>query len=92
MFHSRKLNSRIDKLHEQAPNLDFRDLLVSGKSFCIHHRNLQKLAIKIKHNCSPTLVQELFPTYENIHNLRSNRCWQTENVDGMLLHFRGQKT
>ena len=52
---------------------------------------------KIKHNCSPTLVQELFPTYENIHNLRSNGCWQTENVRTVgygteTLLFRGQKT
>ena len=84
MFHSRKLNNRINKFHKPAlrivykkPNLDFQDLLVLDKAFCVHHRNLQKLAIemfKIKHNCSPTLVQELFPTYENIHNLRSNRC------------------
>ena len=84
-FHSRKLNNRLDKLHERAlrivyknPNLNFQGLLGLDKSFYVHHRNLQKLAIemfKIKHNCSPTLVQELFPTYENIHNLRSNRCW-----------------
>ena len=63
MFHSRKLNNRINKLHERAlrivykkTNLDFQDLLVLDKSFYVHHRNLQKLAIemfKIKHNCSP---------------------------------------
>ena len=48
MFHSRKLNNRINKLHERAlrivykkPNLDFQDLLVLDKAFCVHHRNLQ---------------------------------------------------
>ena len=48
MFHSRKLNNRINKLHERAlkivyknPSLNFQDLLALGKSFCIHHRNLK---------------------------------------------------
>ena len=107
MFHSRKLNNRINKLHERAlqlvyknPNLNFHDLLIREKSFCIHHRNLQKLAIemhKVKHNISTILFQELFPRYENSYNLRNNRCWQTSNVRTVgygteSLLFRAQKT
>ena len=107
MFHSRKLNNRIKHLHERAlqlvyknPNLNFHDLLTRDKSFCIHHRNLQKLATemyKVKHNISTTLFQELFPRYENSYNLRNNRCWQTSNVRRVgygteSLLFRGQKT
>ena len=67
MFHSRKLNNRINNLHERAhqlvyknPNLNFHDLLTRDKSFCIHHRNLQNLATemyKVKHNISTTLFQ-----------------------------------
>ena len=84
MFHSRKLNNRINKLHERAlklvyknPNLNFQDLLALDKSFCIHHKNLQKLATemyKAKQNISTTLFQELFPRYNNFYNLRNNRC------------------
>ena len=54
MFHSRQLNDKINKLHERAlriahknPNLTFRQLLDLDKSHCIHHRNLQKLAVEM---------------------------------------------
>ena len=87
MFHSRKLNVKINKLHERAfrivyksRTLTFGQLLILDKSYCIHHRNLQKLAVemfKVKHNIAPTPIQNLFPIYENVFNLRSERCWQT---------------
>ena len=54
MFHSRKLNNRINKIHERALRLvykdytsSFDDLLAKDNSFKIHQRNLQKLAIEI---------------------------------------------
>ena len=54
MFHSRQLNSKINKLHERAlrivhknPNLTFQQLLNLDKTHCIHHRNLQKLAVEM---------------------------------------------
>ena len=90
MFHSRDLNNKINKLHERSlrlvyknQSLSFQELLDMDKSFCIHHKNLQRLAIemyKIKNNLSTTLVQELFPLYENPFNLRDNRSWQTTNI------------
>ena len=107
MFHSRTLNNKINKLHERAlrivyknPNLNFQELLTLDNSFCIHHRNLQKLAtemFKIKNKIAPTLVQELFPIHESIYNLRNQRCWQTSNVRTVgfgteTLLFRGEKT
>ena len=107
MFHSRTLNNKINNLHTRSlrivyknPNLSFEELLKLDNSFSIHHRNLQKLATemyKIKHKISPTLVQELFPNYENIHDLRSAKCWETSNVRTVgfgteTLLYRGQKT
>ena len=107
MFHSRTLNNKINKLQERAlrivyknPNLNFQELLDLDNSFCIHHRNLQKLAtemFKIKNKIAPTLVQELFPIHNNMYNLRNQRDWQTFNVRTVgfgteTLLFRGQKT
>ena len=90
MFHSRQLITKINKLHERAlrivykdPTLSFQELLTLDKSICVHHRNLKKLAIemfKVKENTAPAPIQELFPSYENEYNLRSQRCWQTANV------------
>ena len=107
MFYSRALNNKINKLHERAlrivyknSNLSFQELLTLDKSVSIHHRNLQKLATemyKIKNNIAPFLMQELFPNYANPYNLRNNRCWQTANVRTVsygteTLSFQGQKT
>ena len=54
MFHSRRLNNRINKLHERAlrvtydnDDLSFHDLLEKDNSFTIHERNLQKLAVEM---------------------------------------------
>ena len=54
MFHSRRLNNKINKLHERAlrlvyknKTLSFVKLLIMNNSFTVHHRNLQKLAIEM---------------------------------------------
>ena len=54
MFNSRKLNSRINHIHERALRLVYKDytnsfdeLLPKDNSFRIHHRNLQKLTLEI---------------------------------------------
>ena len=54
MFHSRKLNNRINKIHERALRLVYNDdlssfdeLLNRDSSFTIHSRNIQALAIEI---------------------------------------------
>ena len=107
MFHSRILNAKINKLHERAlrlvyknDNLTFEQLLENDKSMTIHDRNLQKLAIemyKAKQKLSPLPVQELFKKRDDIHNLRQERCWevprvQTVNYGIETLRYRGIKT
>ena len=54
MFHPRKLNNRINHIHERALRLVYKDytssfdeLLLKDNSCRIHQRNLQKLAIEI---------------------------------------------
>ena len=54
MFHSRKINNRVNSLHERALkvvcrdyNATFSELLSKDKSVTIHQRNLQLLATEI---------------------------------------------
>ena len=57
MSHSRTMNNRINKIHEKAlrvvykdeANLSLDDLLKKNKSVSIHQRNLQILATDIFH-------------------------------------------
>ena len=87
MCHSRTLNQKINKLHERAlrvvykdSNLTFQQLLEKDNSFTIHDRNLQKLAIemyKVKHNLSP--IQELFSEGSSV-NLRNPQDWEIPKV------------
>ena len=106
MFHSRTLNNKINKLHERAlrlvykyPNLSFQELLDKDNSVTIHHRNLQRLATemyKIKNNLSPLLLQEIFPPYNQTHDLRNKRFCKSSNVRTVLygtetISYRGPK-
>ena len=87
MFHSRTLNNRINKLHERAlrlvyknPTLNFEQLLEIDNSFTIHHRNIQKLAIeiyKVINSESPSIMKNVFPL---TNNLRSKNPFRTYNV------------
>ena len=70
MFHSRTTHNKINKLHERALRIAYKDksssfeqLLEKDKSFSIHERNLQKLATemyKVKNNLCPKPFQDLF--------------------------------
>ena len=70
MFHSRIINAKINGLHERSLRVvyddrksSFDELLKRDKSFTIHEKNIQKLAVemyKIKSNISPTPVKDLF--------------------------------
>ena len=90
MFHNRTLNHKINKLHERAlrivyrnDNLTFQELLDKDNSVTIHYQNLQRLSIemyKIKNNLSPLPMQELFTEKVHIHDLRNKRSWESHNV------------
>ena len=107
MFHSRTLNNRINRLHERAlrlvyknTHLTFEELLHKDNSFPIHHRNLQRLAIemyKVKNNLSPTIMKNIFSNREIRYDLRNMNPFQARNVKTVYngtetLSFRGQKT
>ena len=107
MFHSRALNHRINRIHERAlklvyknPTLTFEELLVKDNSFTIHDRNLQRLATemyKIINENSPSIMKEIFPMSSNPYDLRNKNPFQTHNVNSVYngtetLAYRGPKT
>ena len=107
MFHSRKLNNKINKLHERAlrvvydnPALSFEQLLDLDGSITIHHKNLHRLAIemyKVKNNLSSPLVKRIFTNHVNSINLRNKRCWEIPKARTVLygtetIRYRGPKT
>ena len=81
MFYSRKTNNRINKLHERALRLVYRDyestfedLLTKDGSFTVHHYSIQTLATelyKVYNNISQTTFGELFTRNNNGYYLRS---------------------
>ena len=90
MCHSRILNNKINRLHERAlrvvyknSDMTFEELLKRDNSFTTHDRNLQKLAIemyKVKHSLAPVPVQELFQQVDNSQNLRNHRDFDIPKV------------
>ena len=67
---SRKLNNKINRIHERGLRMvyrdyttSFEDLLTKDASVCIHHRNIQLVAIemfKIKNNMCPEILKYIF--------------------------------
>ena len=65
MFHSRRTDNRINRLHERALRIVYDDnvstfdqLLAMDQSFCIHHQNIQRLLTEI-YNVSGNSLKEL---------------------------------
>ena len=90
MFHSRKLNNRINHIHERALRIVYKDykcsfeeLLRKDNSFKIHHRNLQRLAIemfKVKLGIAPEMMKNVFQRQEKTYSLRNGDRFKTRNV------------
>ena len=93
MFHSRGLNNKINSIHEKALRITYGDktstfqqLLEKGNSVSIHHSNLQALATEmfnISNNLSPVIVKEIFQKRIVPHNLRSENCFMSRQVNSV---------
>ena len=91
MFHSRKANNKINYIHERASRIFYKDnessfenLLKKDNSVCIHHKNIQPLAIelfKVKNNLSNTIMCDIFETRNINYNLRSQTDFAGTNVN-----------
>ena len=98
MCHRRKLNNKINKIHERALQLvyddrqsTFEELLNIDKSVTIHHRNLQVLATelyKVRHRLAPELINDIFKKRNVTYNFRKNSTFETRNIKSV---YYGQK-
>ena len=83
MFHSRKLNNKINKLHERCLRIVYSDntssfekLLETDNSVPVHHRNIQVFAnelYKIVNGLLPEIKKEVLPFNENTSYNTSNK-------------------
>ena len=90
MFHSRKINNRVNSLHERVVRVVYRDykatfseLLSKDKSVTIHQRNLQLLVtemFKTKNELNPKIMEEIFTFKDVDYNLRNNTPLKISNV------------
>ena len=83
MFHSRKMEHKINSIHKRAlkllyqdsPDLTFQELLAKDKSVSVHQKNLQLIATEIfksKTGVSPELMNDIFHFVKRPYNLRSD--------------------
>ena len=93
MFCSRKMNNKINRIHERALRLvyqdyttTFEDILKKDKSLSFHHRNIHQVAIemfKVSQNLSPPFMKELFSFKENDKGTRSGSTFARPNIDSV---------
>ena len=77
MFHSRTMNSKINRIHKRALGVvyfdhvsSFDELFKKCRSFSIHHRNIQSLATEIYtffHSLSPSIIKNVFHLKKLLH-------------------------
>ena len=90
MNHSRSLNNRINRIHERALRIVYRDkissfesLLERDDSVTIHNRNIHAVVTefyKVKNQLSPKLMTDVFEIREVNYDLRNNTDFKTRNV------------
>ena len=91
MFHDRNMNQKINRVHERALRIVYQDntsvfeeLLVKDKSFKIHHRNIQCLALelyKTKHDISPLIMKNIFDSKKSKDNLRTQTDFALPSIN-----------
>ena len=93
MFCDRSANSRINRLHERALkmvykdiDLDFDQLLFIDGNCTVHHKNIKQLLIEIfkhKNRLSPEIVNEMF-TFPDLPNRPHRMVGNYTNATGKI--------
>ena len=91
MFYSRRVNDKINHLHELSLRIVYKDnyssyvdLLAKDKSFTIHQRNVQPLAIelfKVKRNLSNVIMCNILKTRTLTYNLQSQTDFMRDCIN-----------
>ena len=91
IFHSRKLNNKINAIHEKVLRIDwcdkhstFQQLL--DNSVSMHHRNEM---FKVNMNLSPDLINDIFLKRTNTYTLRRNDRFSIRQVNSV---YHGTKS
>ena len=91
MMHSRKLNNKINRLHERCLRVTYNDVLSSfgellerDYSVSVHNRNIQCLAIelyKIFNGIYSDIINDVFPlSTSSNYDIRSRHTFTTRSV------------
>ena len=98
MFCSRKMNRKINHIHERALRLvyedyasTFKELLIKDRTVSIHHKNIQYVAIemyKVMNDLSPPIMKEIFKT-AGVSSNRSGRMFSRPKVNSV---YKGQNS
>ena len=106
MFHSRKMNNKINRLHERALRIAYKDyassfesLLEKDRSVTIHQKNVQLLMtemFKTINNLNPSFMDEIFLKRSVRYNLRNTNTFllpmvHTVNCGTETIRYRGQR-
>ena len=88
MFHGGEINRTINHIHERSLRIVYRDynkdLLKKDNSVCIHHRNIQSLAVelfRVKENPSNTIMSDIFTNRVLNYNLLSQTDFLRNTVN-----------
>ena len=106
MFHSRKMNNKINRLHERALRIAYKDytssftsLLEKDRSVTIYQKNVQLLmaeVLKTTNNLNPTFRDEIFLKRSVTYNLRNTNTFllpkvHTVNYGTETIQYIGQR-
>ena len=91
MMHSRKLNNKINRLHERCLRVTYNDglssfeeLLERDNSVSVHNGNIQCLVIelyKVFNDICPDIMKDVFPlSPSSNYDIRSRRTFSTRSV------------
>ena len=103
MFHSRKLNNRVNKLYERELRIVYQDyafsfteLLEKDNSTTILNRNLQLLAtelFKVKDGLPPPFMNEIFvKNAQHCYDLRNKTEFKRNNIKTVYWNFNFFRT
>ena len=94
MFHNKHLNTKINKIHERALRIAYKEfdssfecLLERDNSVTIHAKNLQTLMtemFKTHQNINPNVMKEIFRERENMYILRNNNEFEIPKIKTVI--------